>query len=119
MPTTPEDSTRKEVLYPDELQGESFFCRDVGGFGGDLPLVFDADDEEDDQVLPDDARHGYFIPVEKLYEDWQGWVSAPGAFRVALVDEGIKTGEGFHVKRCDRDGNGTTPYEVVIERAEE
>lgn len=120
MPETAEDTVRKEVLYPDELQGESFIVRGGPALpdeeGAKCP-VYDA--ELDREHLPDDAKTGKYVPVERLYDEWTGWIAAPGAVRQWLADEVVMTGDAFHVVKCGREGDGTTPYEVDMELADE
>lgn len=117
MPTKAEDSVRKDVLYPDELQGKSLIAR-----GEDGVLAFwDAEDDDDAEELPEDARYGWFLPVSDVYDDWTGWASMPRSLRMELLKADVKPGDGFHVKRLQQDEDAeeeTAEYTAEVEKVE-
>lgn len=110
MPTSAQDTVRKDVLYPDELAGRGFRAS-PGQLNGEIVYWMSEEDGED---LPDDARFGWWLPVEDT-DEWTGWIASPKALREALLEVEIEPGEWFRIVSVDRGDDDHDPYEIEIE----
>lgn len=93
MPTKAEDTVRKDVLYPDEQAGNGFIPS-PGQLNGEIVYWLS---EEDGDDLPDDARYGWWLPVDAVGRDWSGWLAAPRQLREDLLEEAVEPGDAFRV----------------------
>lgn len=113
MPSTADDTVKKEVLYPDESVGEGLVARDE--YGDDSAIMFWNAENGDQDVLPDGARYGWWLPVTLIGTDEHAWLASPRGLREAIVENGIKPGDAFRVIGCEKGPADHDPYEVEIE----
>lgn len=113
MPESGRDTVSKDVLYPDDLTGETLIIDPADRMNGEM-LFWNAEDEGDSEDLPDDARYGYFFPAIHP-EHGEIWVSAPRELREVLVDK-INPGDEIEVLSLEKGPGETDPYmaEVAI-----
>lgn len=102
MPKTPQEATLKEVQYPDDLPGEKWTIVEYA--------YYDADDDEDAEELPDDAKFGYWLRVEKAGTDEETWACSPRTVREHLLENGADEGDTFEVFEMKRGDGPSDPY---------
>lgn len=108
MPLDPEDAATRDVLYPDELEGEALVL--------DEYAYYDADDEADREELPEAAQYGLWLRVSPVgVDDGETWIAAPRSLREALYFEEAEEGDAFRVLSVERGEAEHDPYEVDIE----
>jgi hypothetical protein len=110
MPVEPDDSVLKEVYYPDDVtEVDGFQIRERFAF-------WDSDDSDDSEELPEEARHGLWLPVTPLgHGEEESWLSAPRQLREALVEAEVEAGDSFRVLEMEKGPADHDPYEVEIE----
>lgn len=113
MPSKPEDTVRKDALYPDELVGQGLEP-DPTRLNGGL-AYWDASDDDDAEELPDDARYGWWLPVTHVGEDTEVWMAAPRSVREAILEAGIEPGEAFRIVGLEKGPADHDPYEAEVE----
>lgn len=106
MPVSPEDSVKKEVLYPDDLPGMELEIRENA--------YYDAEQDEDAKHLPEKAQYGLFLPVKDVAGD-DLWASAPRGLREALLEAGLGSGDSFIVTDLQKGSAEHDPYQATVE----
>lgn len=109
MPTKAEDTVKKDVLYPDDLDGATLEI-DGERLNG-VTAFWHAQDENDAEDLPDGAREGWWLPVDSA-EHGKVWAAMPRALREEIIDH--DPGEIFEVVRLEKGPGDTDPYESEI-----
>lgn len=111
MPKKPEETTVKDVQYPDDLPGEKWTISEY--------LYWDASDEEDREDLPEAAQYGLWLPVHEAGNgEATTWLSCPRALRVALEEAEVAEGTTFEVLDIQKGPNDHDPYTVDIRTVE-
>lgn len=106
MPVDAKDSVTKEVLYPDDLTGETLEI-DPNGLMNGAVQFWDAEEE----ATPDGAKYGLFCPVDSA-EHGEVWASAPRELREAMVD--LVPGDIIEVLSCEQGEGDPAPWYVDI-----
>lgn len=113
MPVSSRDRLSKDALYPDELVGQGLVpCPDR--LNGELEW-WDASDDDDAEELPDDARYGWWLPVQPVGGDEKVWMAAPRAVSETLDELGVEPGEAFRFVGLEKGPADHDPYEAEVE----
>lgn len=107
MPTKPEDTVKKDVLYPDDLPGCTLEI-DGERLNGSLEF-FHAKDDADH--LPDGAREGWWLPVDSA-EHGETWATMPRVLREEIM--GHEPGDIFEVVSLGKGPGETDPYQAEV-----
>lgn len=111
MPTDAEETVAKEVLYPDDLSGETLEIDPDGLLDGGLAF-WNADG--DAEALPDGAKRGWWLPVDSA-EHGQVWASMPGDLREQMVDADLGSGDIIEVVSMKKQGGEeTSPWKAEM-----
>lgn len=99
MPTDASETTAKDVLYPDDLQGDTLEIDPNGEMNGGIQF-WDAD-----EAPPDGAKHGWYFPVDSA-DHGETWAAAPRDLREQLAD--LEPGDIFEVLSLEKSHDGET-----------
>lgn len=118
MPRTPEETTTKEVLYPDDLPGENLQIEEYAYYGClDDETPGRCDDCEDCEELPDGAKYGLWLPVEN--GTGRQWAAAPRALREDLLELGLDSGDAFRVTQAEKGPHDHDEWHIDVQEVEE
>ena len=110
MPTKGEDTTAKEVLYPDDLAGRTLELDPDRELNGGM-AYWAAEDTADAERLPDGAKRGWWLPVD-CADDGRLWMAVPRALREEL--NSLQSGDIVEIVRCEKGPGDTDPYSVEV-----
>lgn len=112
MPTRADDTVTKEVLYPDDLTGETLEIDPEGRLNGELAF-WNAEDPEDTEDLPDGAKRGWWLPVDSA-DHGQVWASMPRDLRESLAEKGLTSGDIIEVLSHEKGPGDTDPWMAEV-----
>lgn len=112
MPTDAEDTVTKDVLYPDDLSGETLEIDPENRLNGGLAF-WQSDIDADAEELPEGAKRGWWLPVDSA-EHGETWASMPRELREQLIENGLQSGDIFEVLSLEKGPGETDPYMAEI-----
>lgn len=111
MPTSGEDTVKKDVLYPDQLVGETLVIDEGWDLLDGEVQFWDAADPDDKKALPDGAKNGWWLPVQSA-ERGTLWIACPLQLREAILE--LQPGDAFEVIGMAPGQGENDPYDVEI-----
>lgn len=99
MPTDVSETTTKDVLYPDDLRGDTLEIDPRGEMNGAVQMW------TAEECPADGAKKGHYFPVDSA-EHGETWAAAPRDLREQLAE--LDPGDIFEVLSMEKSGQGET-----------